>query len=109
MGALAMVVEYLSAQVVLVFLSTCAIAFLIHTQTLKKDNIPSINDFPRDWSRTKAQAAFVRDAQGLMHEGFKKVRRITPEEPIDFSSRCAPVQRPLSHHHAAGFEGNPSD
>ena len=105
MGVLTPVVEYIYAQVLLVFLCTCA----LHTQALKNNDSPLTNNFPHNWSRKKARAVFVRDSQGLKQEGFKKVRRITSKEPINFSSRCAPVQRPVSHHHATGFEGDPSD
>lgn len=39
-----------------------------------KEKIPVINKYPNDWFSIKAQIAFVTNADGLIKQGFAKVR-----------------------------------
>jgi hypothetical protein len=43
-----------------------------------RDKIPVINKYPYDWLSIKAQIAFVTNADGLIKEGFAKVRQCFP-------------------------------
>lgn len=74
MGVLALFAEQNSAHLIVAILSTCAVAWLIQTRFSQQTGFPLINQFPRDWNRKKAETAFVQDAQGLVREGFRKVR-----------------------------------
>jgi hypothetical protein len=73
MGVLALFAEQISAKFIVAILSTCAVAWLMQTRFSQQTEFPLINQFPRDWNRKKAEAAFVQDAQKLIREGFRKV------------------------------------
>lgn len=54
---------------------------------------PIINKYSRDWTGKKANAAFVRDARGLIHEGFRRVSREPFSSPSMSSLRTVLVPR----------------
>jgi hypothetical protein len=55
---------------VLVAVVALALLMLI----VPKDNIPVINKYPNDWFLSKAHMAFITNADGLIKQGFAKVR-----------------------------------
>lgn len=52
-----------------------------------KDKIPVINKYPNDWFSVKAQIAFVTNADGLIKQGFAKVRECSSSMVVQ-ANRC---------------------
>jgi hypothetical protein len=63
--------QYTSGGAVLVAL--VAIVFSL-SFLMPKDSIPVINRYPNDWFSSKAHMAFITNADGLIKQGFAKVR-----------------------------------
>jgi hypothetical protein len=50
------------------------VAFVLLMLIAPKDSIPVINKYPNDWFLSKAHMAFITNADGLIKQGFAKVR-----------------------------------
>lgn len=50
------------------------VALVVLLLIAPKDSIPVINKYPNDWFLSKAHMAFITNADGLIKQGFAKVR-----------------------------------
>lgn len=66
--------QYTSGGVVPVALVAIVFSLLLLLLVTPKDRIPVINKYPNDWFSSKAHMAFITNADGLIKQGFAKVR-----------------------------------
>jgi hypothetical protein len=62
-----------SSYLVLLCVTAFGFLFFIYSRRHKKDNFPTVNLYPKDWTLKQAHEAFIADAKGLILEGFRKV------------------------------------
>lgn len=67
--------QYTSGGAVLVASVAIIVGLSVLTLVAPKDSIPFINKYPNDWFSSKAQMAFITNADGLIKQGFAKVRQ----------------------------------
>lgn len=66
--------QYTSGGAVLVGLVAIVFSLSFLMLVTPKNSIPVINRYPNDWFSSKAHMAFITNADGLIKQGFAKVR-----------------------------------
>lgn len=67
--------QYTAGGVVLFALVAFVVGLSFLVLVKPKGRIPVINKYPNDWFSSKAHMAFITNAEGLIKQGFAKVRK----------------------------------